>query len=230
MASVLRLHPHQVADLKTLTTLDVPVLQQVVTSLLQLSPKPLESKALRDEIRKTIPDREDVADALLRQTLGLYALMGQLNLSPTEVIEGVRAGIETGDPKWNPEQVALWTEREAILRELLGSDVVRIVGKTLDLSYEYANVLQTARIITDVRPIFTPDATSIDGAVISHKLFIRYYNVEGQKTFTMTLDEGDLKRLRSQCDRALQKANTITNQLNEGTAIRTSIPGREDNG
>lgn len=230
MASVLRLHPQQLADLKALTTVDAALLKRVVSSLLELSPRPLDSKTLRDNVRNIIGDREEVADALVRQTLGFYALMGQLNLTPEEIISRVGAGLESADSPWSQEEIRLWREREPILRDLLSSDVIRIVGKTLDLSYEYANVLQTARIITDVRPVFTSDATSIDGAVISHKLFIRFYNVEGQKTFTLTLDEGDLKRMRSQCERALLKANTIKKYLDAGKPIRTSIPGRDENG
>jgi hypothetical protein len=230
MASVLRLHPQQAADLKVLTEVDVAELQRIVAALIQITPRPLESKKLRDELRRLIPDREDVADALMRQALGLYALMTQLNLSLDDLFSGLRRGLESGDARWTPEEITAWAERESALRELVGSEVIRIVGKTLDLSYEYANVLQTARIITDVRPVFTPDAKSIDGAVISHKLFIRFDNVEGQKTFTMTLDEADVKRLRNQCERALLKTNTIAEQLSSGEPMRTTVPGRDDNG
>ncbi len=102
------------------------------------------------------------------------------------------------------------------------------MAKALDLSYEYANLLRTGRIITDLRPVFTLDATGVVGAVISHKLFIRYDNVEGMKTFTMTLDEEDVKTLKKECERALLKTETISSQLGKGLPIRTIIPGRAD--
>jgi hypothetical protein len=172
-------------------------------------------------------DEGGATDALLRQLLGLYALIGRLRIKPEQVMKHAREGIEAAQPPWNKEEIDAWTERESLLKELILTGAVRVVAKTLDLSYEYANVLQTARIITDVRPVFTPEATAIDGAIISHKLFIRFYNVEGQKTFTMTLDEDDVKNLRNQCDRALQKASTIEAELGKATQIRTIVPGRE---
>jgi hypothetical protein len=76
--------------------------------------------------------------------------------------------------------------------------------------------------------VFTLDAKGIDGAVVSHKLFIRYDNVEGLKTFTMTLDEEDVKRLKMECERALQKTDTMAAQFTKGAPIRMIIPGRED--
>ncbi len=230
MASPLRLHPNQVADLKTICSIDVESLQRLVTTLQKLSPPPLQLKQLRLEITRVVTDQEPATDALLRQLMGLYELIGQLGISADEVIKRARAGIEAAQPPWGEDEISAWSQRESALKELISTSAVRVVAKTLDLSYEYANVLQTARIITDVRPVFTSDATGIDGAVISHKLFIRFYNVEGQKTFTMTLDEGDVKGLRAQCERALQKATTIEAQLDKATRIRTVVPGRESDG
>jgi hypothetical protein len=173
-----------------------------------------------------IPGREKLADTIIRQMLRLHNLLGQTRLSLDELFAGLLAGIGSS---WKEDEIAAWKQREPVIRELFAVDAVRLVAKALDLSYEYANVLSTGRIITDVRPVFTFDAKAIDGAIISHKLFIRYENVEGLKTLTMTLDEEDVKTLKRECDRALQKAETISSQLAKGSPIRTLIPGHENN-
>jgi len=213
-----------------IATLDIETLRQIVSRVQSLTPAPLQPSRLRSELLPLLGKQDSIADAIIRQMLGLYALMGQQGLNLDQLISGLRSGIESARPKWTSEEITAWNEREPMLRDLLSTDAVRVVDKVLHLSYEYANVLQAGRIITDIRPVFTSDALSLEGAIISHKLFIRYWNVEGQKTFTATLDEDDVKSLSKQCERALLKAKTIAATLTKGTVIRPVIPGEEKNG
>ena len=227
MATSLRLARQQIADLKTIAGIDGDSLQRVVDHLRGLKESPLQPKQLRGEISSILPESKEAVDVIMRQMLGLHGLIGQMRLGVDEVFAGLLAGIESADPKWSSEEIAAWKDRESQVRELLSVDAVRIVAKALNLSYEYANLLRTSRIITDVRPVFSFDATAIDGAVISHKLFVRYDSVEGLKTLTMTLDEADVKTLQRECTRALEKVETIVAHLSTGTALRTIIPGRD---
>lgn len=229
MATSLRLHRQQLGDLKVIASLDVDSLSRVLEHLRSLENSPLQPKQLRAEIRSVLPESKEAVDAIMRQMLGLHGLIGQMRLGLDEVFAGLLEGIESAEPKWKPEEVSAWKQREPVVRELLSVDAVRIVAKALNLSYEYANLLRTGRIITDVRPVFSFDAKAIDGAVISHKLFVRYDNVEGLKTLTMTLDEADVKTLQKECTRALEKAETIAAHLSQGTPMQTIIPGRADN-
>jgi hypothetical protein len=228
MATSLRLYPQQVADLQTITSIDRDLLQRVLNHLCGLTSELLRPKQLRSEISSVLSDNEENVEAVTRQLLSFHSLIGQIRLAPSEIISAVTNSLAT-DEKWSDESLAAWREREGIIRDLLSLDSVRIVAKALDLSYEYANLLRTGRIITDVRPVFTLDAKAIDGAVISHKLFVRYDNVEGLKTVTMTLDEADVKSLQKECARALDKANTVAAHLSKGIPMRTIIPGRENN-
>ena|SRR6202043_1823821 len=229
MATTIRLPRQQVEDLKAIAALKIDALKAIVTHLRSLRPSPLQPKQLRDEISSLLPGQDSVADAIIRQMLRFHSLIGQRRLEIDELFSGLEAGIRAAKPTWQEVEIAAWKEREQTVRDLFAIDAVRIVAKALDLSYEYANLLRTARIITDLRPVFTLDAKATDGAVISHKLFIRYDNVEGLKTFTMTLDEEDVKTLKRECERALQKTETISLQLGKGSPIRTIIPGRDDN-
>lgn len=229
MAAPIRLQRTQLADLKLIAGLSADELQAVVDHLRSVERPPLHAKQLRQQIAGILPSKPTAVAAIMRQLLGLHGLIGETRLSVDAVFGGLSTAVQTAKPKWSDNDVQAWRARAPLLQQLLSLDAVRIVAKALDLSYEYANLLRIGRIITDVRPVFTLDAKAIDAAVISHKLFIRYDNIEGLKTFTMTLDEEDLKTLRSECDRALQKAETLATQLTTGTPVRTIIPGREDN-
>ena len=230
MAAPIRLRAQQIADLKTIAKLDIDTLRKIASHLQSLKPVPLQLKQLRAELLPLLASQKDLADAIIRQMLGLNALMDQQGLNLDELASALKGAVESARPRWTKEEVSAWNDRESTLRELLSVDAVRVISKVVDLSYEYANVLSTGRIITDIRPVFTPDAMAIEGAIISHKLFIRYWNVEGQKTFTITLDEDDVKALNKQCERALLKAKTISAGLSKGTVIRAIVPGQEENG
>lgn len=228
MPAQFRLQAQQIPDLKAISNCELSTLDAVVNHLSSLSPTPLEPKQLRQEILSQVQGQEPLADPILRQMLSLHSLMSQMKLSIDEVFSGLLDALRAAEPAWNGSEIEAWRQREPLLRRLLSLDAGRIVAKALDLSYEYANLLRTARILTDVRPVFTVDGTTIEGAVVSHKLSIRYDNVDGLKSLMITVDEQDLRGLRTQCDRAMRKSETIVAELGRGLAIRTIVPGKDE--
>src|SRR5262249_55776961 len=85
---------------------------------------------------------------------------------------------------------------------------VRLVSITLDLMFEHENLLQGAHVVTDIRPLFSEDATRVEGSVVSHTLRLRYVSTEGDHTISIAMDESDIHELARQCKRALLKAQT----------------------
>ena len=100
-------------------------------------------------------------------------------------------------------------------------------AKALDLSYDYANLLQTTRIVTDIRPIFDNDVTKIDAAVVSFTLRLSYDNTEGNHGLSIAMNQADVKALREQCDRALKKSALARDTI-ALLPLRVTISGSED--
>jgi hypothetical protein len=116
------------------------------------------------------------------------------------------------------------------LRDLLKVEWVRITIKAIDLSYEFANLLQESRIITDIRPIFNEEADTIEGSVVTFTLRLNFLNAGQYESLSIAVDAADLEILESQCKRALQKAETALNSLNSERerGIPTTIAGKAD--
>ena len=100
---------------------------------------------------------------------------------------------------------------------------------TLDLMYEYENLLQSARVVTDIRPVFSQDATWIEGSVVSHTLRLRYDSTEGDHSISIAVDESDIRELERQCRRALLKAQTARTLMVEQAKVPTVISGDGSN-
>ena len=118
-----------------------------------------------------------------------------------------------------------WHDAEPLFTELLLSPAVRVVASILDLTYEYENLLQVARVITDVRPVFSDDAKNVEAAVVSHTLRIRYDSTEGNHSISIAMDENDIRDLENQCKRAIQKAQTARGLMADQAKVPTIIAG-----
>jgi hypothetical protein len=71
-----------------------------------------------------------------------------------------------------------------------------------------------AKVLTDIRYAFRPDANAEPyGAVIVHLLKLGYHEEGDHKSFSLALDDTDLKRLREVIDRAEIKAKRLRRDL-----------------
>ncbi len=108
-----------------------------------------------------------------------------------------------------------------ILPPLLQVESLSLRAKAVDLQVDHANVFQSTRILTDLRPVFAIDSVSdVRGLLISHTLKIEYYHDEGTKEIFISLDDRDLSELRKSLERAEAKARTLKQLI----ADRLSLP------
>jgi len=103
-----------------------------------------------------------------------------------------------------------------LLPKLLAVDTVRIRSKAAYLRTDHARAFKSARVLTDLRPIFgLNESTTIEGAVVMHTLKLEYYQDDFARDFFVTLDDVDLETLRLAVVRAQNKAK----------ALRASVSG-----
>jgi hypothetical protein len=224
-----QLQPNQIADLRAIRDIDPNSLTAVVSALQQPLPKTLEPSELKRVISSHLPN-EAAAEALLRQSLAFSGLMRQRKLETDAILEALRAAIQARRDRWTEQELAAWSKVEPCFKAIIGLPIIYRVSKVLDLSYDYANLWQSARILTDVRPVFSRDADQIDGAVISFTMRLRYDSLDGDHSLSLAMNESDVQALRDKCDRALMKARTAKAFMSEKSeGVPTIISGESDN-
>jgi hypothetical protein len=221
-----RLHSRQVADLAEIRDTPPPTLVAITERLRTVNPPPMRPKDLHREVTRVLgEDKSDAANRIMRPLLALQAIIRQRRMQPDEAIEAVRLALESANPPWETAQLERWREVEAAFKQLLTVPVVRLVSIALDLMYEHENLLQSVRVITDIRPVFSEDADLIEGSVVSHTLRLRYDSTEGDHSISIAMDEADIRELERQCKRALLKAQTAKVLMTDKAEVPTAISG-----
>jgi len=224
MATQMQLGESQIRDFQVLRDLGTDVLSSVVQHLDGLDPVPLNPNELFVAIKGCFEGDGRSAECVMRQALSLNGLMRQTEMDLDAVLAAIQTGIER-DAQWSPHEVENWKLVEPTFRELLRLKAFRLVATTIDLSYEYANLFRTARILTDSRPLFSRDADAIEGAVVSNTLRLRFESVDGAHELSIAMDEGDVRDLAEQCERALKKARTARETMSNRVEIPTIVTG-----
>jgi hypothetical protein len=158
----------------------------------------------------------------------IHGFIRQGGLTVEETLEGLRHTLK-GDFSWTDADIENWQPVAPIFGELFSLPIVHLVASSIDLSYEYSNLWQGARILTDVRPIFSKDATSIEGAVVSHTLRLYFVSSDGRHELHVAMDESDVQALVEQCERAIQKARTARDLMTDKAKVPTLISGEINN-
>lgn len=224
MTTQMKLRPQQLADWQCIRGIGEIGMGLVVAEVRKLPISPVQPKELQGVISKALDGRSKDADVLLRQLLSLHGIRRQLDLTSEEIFAGLDSGLleagvgETEFKKWESVSPAF--------KELFELPAVRISAKGLDLSYQHSHLMQRVQIITDVRPIFNSEADEIQGTLISHKLMIRYDDLEGEHALSLAVDDRDIKALIRQCERAFKKSELVKAQLDKA-GLRTLIPGKD---
>lgn len=222
------LRPYQLSDLSVLRDLGSETIQRITNKLSSLDPPPIKPSQLRKELYEMLPERHRKADIVVRLLISLCTIGRQRDIKVDELLEGLTSGIKASETRWTDEEISSWEALQPQLHDLMSISSVWTIVKALDLSYDYAHLFQTAKILTDIRPIFDEKASSIQGAVVSFTLRLYFDSLEGSKNISVALDKDDVKRLNEACERALKKAKTAKNFMLEGDINRTFICGETD--
>jgi len=154
----------------------------------------------------------DVAEAIIRQLLHLQNAARRTGYAVEELTE-MQAGQLGSSYSDDSEELRTILAGLAILNELSYVPAIARTAKAIELSYDSDNLLQHTRILTDIRPLFTDDARSVDGAIVAHTLRLRYDSAGVDRELSLALDNSDLRRLIEDCERALLKEQTAQNKL-----------------
>lgn len=140
---------------------------------------------------------------------GIYPLLIGVATIPVPLSEYVRDVVQAvrGEASASEDALGLLETR---LAELLEIPSTKLVAKAYDVITEHGCTYGTARVLSDVRAIFSDDLkTPPQAAVIVHMLNIDHLEGSDRKTLAVALDTKDVEELID----VLEKAKQITENL-----------------
>lgn len=99
--------------------------------------------------------------------------------------------------------------RDRLVRMLELKASLGLTAKASDLLTDAQHLFYTAKILTDLRPVFNEEGTKIEGAVIVHNLALHYGEGTEHKDFFIVLDANDMEELQMVLERAEEKAEAL---------------------
>jgi hypothetical protein len=161
-----------------------------------------------------IPDTE--IKCIVPVIISIYRLMERravdINTLVAELMEAIQEAEELDIPaNWQPERFAEYLQQ---ILSVNGS--VSIIAKATGVFLDHERIYCGARILTDIRPVFSSDAAVMpNAAVIVHTLKIGYHENGDHKEFYLALDAEDIRKLQEILNRANTKAQSLKELLNK---------------
>lgn len=204
-------------------------LQKVANSLNGMPPKPMRLQRLDSQLSSLISDNSDFVERILQLSVYLHGWVRGGGFDQKEVFEGLSKAVENNSD-WKKERITAWLKIAPIVLAIVANPVIRLSVAANELIFERQRTLQSARILTDIRPVFSPDVTSIDASVISHLLRVVFLTNDGaREELEIAMDESDVELLASQCDRAREKGALALQVMNEKANVPSMIAGELEN-
>jgi len=146
-------------------------------------------------------------DEILNSVLSLITLCERQKGTIDELVKDISNNAK--DIKLiDADYVARFSKRLTIL---LNNEHLFTASKAIELATDYENIYSTAKIITDVRPVFNEDISGQPkSAVIIHNLDIHYHkDSEVHKDIYIAMDSNDIKELLDVLQRAQKKEEVL---------------------
>lgn len=172
------------------------------------------------QISKIVSDASSVSDpeTFCRTILSLRRFCDQNDIAPNEIVESIRKGlvsVEGGSSLLDK----LKNSSDA-LKSIISSSALHNSYKLIDLIFENDLHVHKLRVISEIRPIFNFERTSLSGVIIMSNLKIDYSDkFENEKTFTVSLKREELELLRTEVERALKKLDVAERDLKAGREL-----------
>lgn len=161
------------------------------------------------ELTRHIIDKTGFQESLVKPIVSM--LLSMMRTS-SEAPDGFAGDVvEAARIAFDDDENIDWDSFSEHLHALLQpNDALGVTAKALSVRSEYENVYCSARILTDLRPVFGRDASkSPEAAAIVHTLRITYHAAGDYKEAYFALDALDLSQLRGLIHRAEMKEKTL---------------------
>jgi hypothetical protein len=213
---------HQEA-LRVLASLDEVKFASMANSLESLAVASPTVEDLSDRMLAAVPSFDEPTAAALAEAV--ISIIGgrEVHHDPTAAfVDGVATST---DLALDEASQRVLSDR---LMRLIGLAPVMIVGKAADVAADQERIFHSARVFTDLRPVFGDDPSAGPlGAVVLHTLKVDYLRNGVVEDVYVVMDNEDLETLASVIDRARAKNTSIGRFLDE-TGFRRLVPHDSD--
>lgn len=181
------------------------------------------------QVTRALPAMQKaVADELMRAVLGMQAARIAWEATPEEFVKALAAAENVVESKALSSKAELWRKR---LLALLSTESAFLTAKAAMILTAQEHPFESARIYTDIRPIFADqlaEAVKLEpsAAVLVHRLRLRLGGENQPRELDVALDNRDLDALARAVERAKQKAAMLT-EIMERSNLRHLEPPQE---
>jgi hypothetical protein len=204
----LEIPPEDRNAIATVKTLAPAALEKLIAAL-KNAPPISNPHEMAEHIGNTIPSFAD--DRLIRVLEMLYTLYYIRDLSGVstatflnDLMDGI---VRAPEPRLAPSDLP---KMRVALEKLLSIDTLNTVSKASRLQRDGERLYCTAKILSDIRPIFKEDpSVRPAGAVITHTLKVGYHEGRDHVETQIVLDSDDLEKLAAVVRRAQLKDKTL---------------------
>jgi len=167
----------------------------------------LKSSAIAAEARTLLKTEVVDLNDIVQMLSGMNATRAGSDIPLEQFVrDASRAPLARWGEKPKQFDVALFEKR---LLALLSIEPLMMSARATDVQHEYDHLFHSARILTDVRPLFDSSGAEVRGALIVHNLRVTYYEMGEYKEMFFALDNSDLAKFRKVLDRAEQKTASL---------------------
>jgi hypothetical protein len=146
---------------------------------------------------------EDLSD-IIRTVYALYPVRELSEVADEQFLDDLIIGIQRSERN-NVHVPVIGDGIRDRLRKLLDITSLRILSKAINLQRDGDNLYCEAKILSDVRPVFSEDVGQPMCAVVTHTLKLGYHKGGRHKEIFLVLDRADLGTLQEVLRRAAEK-------------------------
>gem|GEM_PF-4698514 len=116
--------------------------------------------------------------------------------------------------KWEQDDFKKWKAIEVEVEPLFEKDnFFSIVNKCYQLLSNRSHLIHGVKILSELRPVYSEDATTVKAFVLAKTLVVDYAEGETKRTIHFSMDMSDLRDLSSEVDRAKLKGETLSDEV-----------------
>ncbi len=212
-------------DFSTIAKIGKDILKTLVSDLSADGAHPLVRLSRLRSILENRVDRKE-ADLLERHLLSLASMSRMRNLDIEQCVNEVTPVI--GDNGWTEDDQESWEGVREEITALAGTESISCLEKTMSLAYEHDNILVSASVVTDIRPVFDGDRNSVVASLVTQELRLKYYTNGEHREIGLALDADDVAGLVESCTSALSKGKVAKQMMSDAGTIETLIVGEEE--
>ena len=179
-------------------------------------PLTLNMKSLTNRLSSQLDiEPRSVSRLVMGALMPLNHLRVSLKLETRDFLKLISNTLEKDAPeKWRSENLPGWKAVEGPITPLFEKDnFFSVTSKSYQLLVNRPNPVQDVKILSELRPIYSEDATSIKAFVLSKTLVVEYLEGDSKKSIFLSMDMDDLRSLAVEVDRAKLKRDTVSEEV-----------------